>query len=432
MLWDSKGQRASRVEVASRIPETLETELRQLLNQLNLSGVNVHREKNKLFLTGLVSRQEDLERIEQMLAAFKDQVTNLVALSSMPSTGPPPSVKLTVQLIEMSRDAKDQFGVDWSDSLTFTETTFGAAAITESLIERVEDVFRIGTVARSGDAGSLKAVLSFLVSKNKARILAEPRLVAASGKEATTFLGLEVPVITTSNVTALGTVSQSIEFKNTGVELQFTPTVLEPDRSSIRLVISAKVSSIDKSVGVKVLGGETVPGFRVRQTQTEIVTASGASVLISGLLQDEEKKNISQVPAVGSIPVLGNLFRSTEFVTGQTELIVLVTSELLGGTAEPIADRSEILEQALSSAELAASVEDPSLRYALQVQDRIAKSIRYPIREKELSMGGRVKLRLHLFRDGTLGKALVTESSGIESLDSEAMKAAESQSPYPA
>ena len=83
----------------------------------------------------------------------------------------------------------------------------------------------------------------------------------------------------------------------------------------------------------------------------------------------------------------------------------------------------------MASAEVTASVEDPTLRYALQIQQRIAKSVRYPMRESELGMSGHVKLRLHLFHDGTLGRATVSESSGIDSFDMEAVKAAESQAP---
>lgn len=431
IIWDRKGQRVSRVEVTDRAPEVTEAQLRQLLDQLGLPSVSVRREHRKIFLTGVVPQQGDLDRLEQMLTAFREQVTNLVSVAPPPPAAPPtppPSVKLMVQVLEMSRDATDKLGVDWSDSVTFAETTFPTAAtVGPSLWRRAEDAFRIGAISRSGTAGPLSGVLKFLASKGKARILAEPKLVASSGKEATAFLGVEVPVITATSVSS-GTVTQSIEFKNTGVELKFKPTVLEGNQS-IQLSIDAKVSSIDMSVAIPV-GGVNVPGFKVRKTQTEIVTGSGQSVLISGLLQDEEKKNLSQVPAVGSIPVLGNLFRSTEFIRGQTELIVVVTPELLTGRVETV-DHGSVLEQALARTEIAAAVEDPSLRYALQVQDRIAKSIRYPLREEELGLSGRVKLRLRLFRDGTLKQATVSESSGIESFDTEAVNAAENQAPYP-
>jgi TonB family protein len=266
-----------------------------------------------------------------------------------------------------------------------------------------------------------------LLTQGKARVLAEPKLVAASRKTANAFLGVEVPVVSVTSVSS-GTVSQNIEWKPTGVTLEFTPTMLS-DQHSIQLAINADVSSIDKTVAITV-SGVLVPGFKKRQTQTELVVDSGETVLISGLLQDEEKKNLSQLPGVGNIPVLGTLFRSTEFTRGRTELVIMVTPELTldAGMAE---DRSFVLEQALASAEVSGAVNDPILRYALQIQDRIAKAIRYPLREKELGMGGRVKLRLHLFRDGTLGRAMVSEPSGVEVFDLEAMKAAESQSPYP-
>jgi pilus assembly protein CpaC len=435
LLWDRQGQRTSSVEVVDRIPEAVAAQLRQILNQLNLPHVSAHRENKHLFLTGIVASQDELDRVEQMLTAFGTQVTNLVALRPgppPPPPAPPPSVKLTVQVIEMTRDGTDKLGVDWADSLTFTETTFGALGPSNvSIPARLGEAFRVGALSRS----ALTPTFNMLVSQGKARLLAEPKLVAASGKEATTFIGIEVPIITTTSVSS-GVVSQSIAFKNTGVELKFKPTVSSGEKL-IQLGMSAKVSSVDKSVAITV-SGITVPGFRIRQTDTEIVTASGESVFISGLLQDEEKKNLSQVPAIGSIPVLGNLFRSTEFTRGQSELIVIVTPEILGERSaaeeakETAADRTTILEEALASAELISAVEDPSLRYALQVQDRIAKAIRYPIREQELGFSGRVKVRLHLFRDGTLGQSTVSESSGVEAFDMEALKAAETQAPYPA
>ena len=429
IVWDRQGKHVWNVEVVDRKPQQVETQLRRLLQDLNLPGVMVKRESGKLFLTGEVPTKEDVDRLEQMLGAFKDDVTNLVAVTpqTAAATGPPESVKLTVQVIEMNREAKDKFGVDWVDSLAFTETTFGVLGPQNvSQVARLGEAFRLGALSRS----SLNSVLNMLVSKGKARILAEPKLVAASGKEANTTIGVEVPIITSVSISS-GTVSQNIEFKQTGVELKFKPVVLT-DGHSIQLALNAKVSSIDTASAITV-SGIVVPGFRVRQTQTEIVTNSGQSVFITGLLQDEEKKNLAQLPAVGSIPVLGALFRSTEFTRGVTELIIVVTPELAAPAVEMTMDRALALEQSLASAEVADSINDPTRRYALQIQDRIAKTIRYPVREGESGMSGRVKLRLHLFRDGALGQAMIAESSGVEFFDAEALQAAKRQSypPFP-
>ena len=427
ILWDRAGQHITNIEVIDPTQEALEDRLRQLLQELDLPGVQVTREEDKIFLTGEVPSETELDQLEQMLAAYGGQVTNLVVAPPPPPPPPPlppPAVKLTVQLVEMNRNDTDKLGVDWMDRLTFTETAFGAAGPADvSQAARLGEAFRVGALSRTGAS----AVVNMLVSEGKARILAEPKLVAASGKEATTTLGVEVPVITVTSISA-GTVSQNIEFKQTGVELKFEPTVLE-DGHSIQLVLNAKVSSIDTANAITV-SGITVPGFRVRETKTEIVTDSGQTVFIAGLLQDEEKKNLSQLPGIGNIPVLGPLFRSTEFTTDQTELVIMVTPEITT-EREVTADRAFALDQALASAELAAAVDNPSLRYALQVQQRIASALTYPTLEADLRRDGRVTLRLHLLQDGTLERVMITEPSGTDAFDREALRVAESQKPYP-
>jgi pilus assembly protein CpaC len=429
IVWDPKGNMLTwNIEVIDRGPEELEAVLHRLLDELGVLGVSVKREGPRLFLTGEVPRKEDVDRLNEMLGAYGDVVTNLVTVPPPPepvALPPPPTVKLTVQVIEMSRDSRDKFGVDWSDTLTFTETTFGPLDLDDehSQAERLGQAFRLGALSRTGAV----AVLNMLVSNGKARILAEPKLVASSGKAATTIIGVEVPVITTTSVSS-GTVSQSIEFKQTGVELRFRPVVLD-DEESIQLSLNAKVSSIDTASAITVQG-IVVPGFRVRETETEIVTSSGESVFIAGLLQDEERKNLSQVPGIGSIPVLGRLFSSHDFLKGQTELVIVVTPELTA-QAELTTDRALALEQALASSEVGAAVNNPTLRYAVQIQERIARALRYPADQADQGLDGRVRLRLHLFRDGSLGQAMVAETSGISALDTAALGAAEAGAPYP-
>ena len=424
LLWDRTGQHTSNVEVVDRAPQEIEAQLRSIIRDLGLPGVNVSIQDGKLFLTGEVPRQEDLDRLEQMLSAYPG-VTNLVRVPTVatgPAGGPAPLVKLAVQVIEVNRTDLEKLGVAWNQSLALTESTMPAASVSDTLL-------RIGqTVSRD----ALKATLNALVQTNRARILSEPKLVTASGKEASSFIGLEVPVIQATTIgTQTSSVSASIEFRKTGVLLKMTPNVLNDQ--TITTILEAEVSGIDTASGLSVpVGSQTilVPGFKVRKANTEVTTSSGETIFIAGLLELEDSHASSQVPALGSIPFFGRLFRSPEIKSIQRELIIAVTPELMS-QAEATGDKTVAVEQALAVAEVTASVEDPTLRYALQVQDRIAKAIKYPLREKELGMSGGVKLRLHLFRDGTLGRALIAESSGIESLDLEALKAAESQAPYP-
>ncbi|MBI4342592.1 MAG: TonB family protein [Candidatus Omnitrophica bacterium] len=425
ILWDRRGQHTIDVEIVDRKPEAMEAQIKRVLEELDLPGVSVRRESGKLFLTGEVSRQEELDQVEQMLSAFQG-VTNLVTL---PPPVPPPStegitpplVRLGVQILEINHSDLEKLGVDWSDSMSVTEP-----AATDQTLSDV--LFKWGT---SLSRGSVAATINALVQQSKARILSEPKLVTASGKEASSFIGLEVPIVmATSFGTTSSTVSTSVEFRKTGVLLKMTPNVL-PD-GKITTVMEAEVSGIDTASGLNVpVGSQTVlvPGFKVRKTSTEVTTESGETIVIAGLLEAEDTDSMSQVPALGSIPVLGRLFRSPELKATQRELVIAVTPQMLSDAGQ--SDKRMALEQAMAVAEVTASVDDPKLRYALQVQDRIAKSIAYPIREREAGMGGRVKLRLHLFRDGTLGRAMIAESSGIESFDQEALKAAESQSPFP-
>lgn len=453
IVWDRQGRHIVTVSVVDHASESLETELRRLVDELHLAGVQVTREGGRVFLTGSVDTQAQLDQIEQLLSAYGEGVTNVVALSSGAalSATPPDSVKLTVQLIEMNRDATDNIGVNWMDTVTFTETTFGALGPSNvSPVARLGEAFRLGALTRT--SGEVKAIVNLLVSQGKARMLAEPKLVASSGKEATAFLGVEKPVLSATNVSS-GTVTQNIEFKKTGVEMKFRPTVLEGSQA-IQLVIDVKVSSIDTASAITVQA-VSVPGFKVRQTQTEIVTNSGKSVFIAGLLQDEEKKNLSQLPALGSIPVLGNLFRSTEFIRGQTELIIVVTPELseqwtparpeAKGT-DAVIEETVAVQEALTNAEIVVPpdaslaavqddrvvIEDPRIQYALEVQQRIASAVRYPEQgglQRELA--GTVTLTLHLFPDGTVQQAVVTESSGMDALDQAALDAANAQAPFP-
>jgi len=323
-------------------------------------------------------------------------------------------------VLEMSRTDLQKIGLSWPESVSLTEAALSDVTTPTALKQFGTSISR----------GSITATINALVRKNRARLLAEPKLATLSGKTAESFLGGEVPILSTSSTgVGTGVITTNIEFKKVGVKLKITPTVGEKD-DRITTVMESEVSAIDTSTAITI-SGIVVPGFKVRRAQSEFISASGETIIVAGLLQTEDTKAVDQVPALGSLPVLGRLFKSPEFQSRQTELVIAVTPELVNDTTKG-ADKTMAVEQALASSEVAASVDDPKLRYALQVQDRVAKSVRYPQREKELGLEGRVNLRLHLFSDGTLGKVLVAQSSGIEALDSEALKAAETQSPYPA
>lgn len=448
IIWDADGQRETTVTVAGPTQETIRDELRQLLDSLKFSAVEVRPHGGRLVMYGEVESQARLDILEHALSAYPD-VVNLVTVS--PSAPPPPKppeplVKLAVQLVELNRTEIDKLGVKWSESVKLTEPQATDVSLSEALT-------RFGASLTRGEVG---ATIEALVRRNKARLLSEPTLVTSSGKEASTFVGLEVPIITaTSFSTSTSAVSASIEFRETGVLLKMTPHVHPGGAESlITVVVSSEVSSVDTSVQLKVPVGNTtadVPGFSVRKTNTEVTTVSGGSIVIAGLLQTEDKDSVDQVPALGSVPVLGRLFRSPSLEGTQRELVIAITPELLEGpsvaaaplrqeavSGRPDSQRASAIEQALTGREamfppesVTAVPADPTARYALQVLDRIAAALRYPALWREGAAESRVKLRLRLLRNGSLQEATIASSSGVAAFDDEALRAARAQAPYP-
>ena len=176
------------------------------------------------------------------------------------------------------------------------------------------------------------AALSFafdvLEQKGLVRTLAEPNIVALSGDTAKFLAGGEfpVPVAQDSAATPTGNSAITIEFKEFGVGLSFTPTVTSKD--SINLELAAEVSAIDPSVSTT-LGLITVPGLKVRRTNTTVELRDGQSFAIAGLISDDLTNQVRQIPGLGSLPIIGQLARSEGFERRQTELVVLITARLV-------------------------------------------------------------------------------------------------------
>jgi len=169
------------------------------------------------------------------------------------------------------------------------------------------------------------AMLSLLESNALAKVLAEPTLVTLSGQEAKFLAGGEIPIPLAST---LGTVT--VEWKKFGIILNFTPTVINGD--TIHLRMFTEVSDVDPTLAVTV-GGSTIPGLTSRQSETTIRLGNGQSFAVAGLLSDKIRSQIQRVPLLGSIPILGALFRSSQYQRQESELLVIVTARL----AEPLA-----------------------------------------------------------------------------------------------
>jgi len=308
-------------------------EFKERLEQI-LPGENieVRTANNGIVLSGTVSSIARLDRAMELAQRYApDRVSNLM------SVGGTQQVMLKVRFAEMQRSVSKSLsssialqGSTLGDSLGLqagTNSTNNSTSIASTLNGNTpgsndsNGAFLFGFNAGGVEVGIL---LEALEARGVVRTLAEPNLTALSGQEAKFLAGGEYPIPVSQDGGAI-----TIEYKPFGVELNFTPRVIDND--VINLELSAAVSSIDSANGFT-SNGFTVDAFKRRETSTTVEMRDGESFAIAGLLQDDFLDLSGQVPWVGDIPILGSLFRSAEYSRKQTELVIIVTPHLVTPT----------------------------------------------------------------------------------------------------
>ncbi|WP_309664332.1 type II and III secretion system protein family protein [Tabrizicola sp.] len=296
-------------------------EFKERLQQI-LPGekIEVRTANDGIVLSGVVSSTAKLDRALDLANRYApDRVSNLM------NVGGTQQVMLKVRFAEMSRSVSKSF----SSSVTFgdggklsgeTGTLLGVGASGGTFTYKDGIV---GGVQAGGSIGGLEfgVLLEALEAKGMVRTLAEPNLTALSGQEAKFLAGGEYPV-----PVAQDNGSVTVEFKPFGVELNFTPTVVDGD--IINLAINAAVSSID-TTNAFTNGDFTIDAFKRRETSTTVEMRDGQSFAIAGLLQDDFRDQSSQLPWIGDLPILGALFRSADYQRNQSELVIIITPHLV-------------------------------------------------------------------------------------------------------
>ncbi len=176
-------------------------------------------------------------------------------------------------------------------------------------------------------AGNTANMIRALQTTGALRALAEPNMIAMDGQTASFLAGGEFPVpVVQGSGGGAGSNAVTIEFKQYGVRLNFKPTVIDEDH--IRLELEPEVSTIDFANGVR-FNGFVIPALRTRRAKTGIELRDGQSFALAGLLDNNETRSLSKIPVLGDIPILGNLFRSTSFQKNETELMFIVTAQVV-------------------------------------------------------------------------------------------------------
>lgn len=300
--------------------------LRQRFPALRLS---LESAPGSLMVSGSAQDAETVEAIARTIQPYlgeKDHLINRVAISS------PTQVYLRVRVTEMSRAVVQKLGINWNVLTSpghFVAGLIGGRQIAQVVNGQTQ--FFLPSEGNSFLGGYSKggttalAMIDLLDREGLISVLAEPNLTAVSGQTASFLAGGEFPVPVKQDTDAI-----TIEFKPFGVALDFTPTVLADDRISLK--VRPEISELDPNASI-ILDGLSIPGITVRRVETTVEMASGQSFAIGGLLQNNIADVVSKVPGLGSIPILGKLFTSSDYRNNKSELVVIVTPYLVRPTS---------------------------------------------------------------------------------------------------
>ena len=337
--------------------------LRQTISRV-LPGSRVEAEalNDSVILTGQVMTAADADKAGQIAASFVAGPTKVLNMLSIAGKD---QVMLKVRIVEMQRNVIKQLGFNTNAILNqigepqYMLSNAATFAINGSLLGGASAGYNLDTTTQpvspvidangqdtglvfqnrqsqiaavqsggAGDPGLNKAqsMIQAFERVGLVRTLAEPNLTVVSGEAGKFLVGGEFPVPTGQDTTGKVT----LEFKPYGVGLGYTPVVLSGGRISIKL--STEVSELSNAGAFSLTAGAstlTVPGLSVRRAETTAELPSGGSLMIAGLLQQQTKQNLDALPGMTALPVLGSLFRSRDYLNGETELVIIITAYIV-------------------------------------------------------------------------------------------------------
>ena len=319
-LWAKDGTETSfAISVVPADANRLLAEIRAMLGET--SRVRARIVGDKVVLEGSELSEEEAARMTEIARRYP-QIVNLIS-----RVGLERMIEMDVRMLEIRREALEDIGVRWSGSMQ--GPSFGVlgdlhrsrpfqagGAAAEAGLEVRSRVAPFATAL--GLASSITSVINLLVQSGDAVVLAEPRLSCRSGGSARFVAGGELPVPFASG---LGTVS--VGFKEYGVKFEVSPVASETG------VISAKIATEISAINFEIQV-QDVPGLLKRRAETEVNLRENETLVIAGLLTEESSNSIDRVPGLGSLPILGRLFRSRDFRDRKTDLVVFITPRFVG------------------------------------------------------------------------------------------------------
>jgi pilus assembly protein CpaC len=321
--------------------------LRDSMHQLMPGeNINVSSVDNSVVLSGDVSTEGRAEKARSLAASIAraTDVKDAVVVNQL-AVNTPNQVNLRVKIAEVNRTALKALGFNFGKPPAGCSTTTGLGTIlcgtASNLLVGTQNPVTNQAISNTneiaygipipGSGSRLEAIMDALAQENLITTLAEPNLTATSGQTASFLAGGEFPVPVAASSATTGAPTITVDFKTFGVELDFTPTII--DSTHLSLKVRPEVSQLTTtgavSVPISTSATVTIPALTVRRAETTVELASGESFALAGLLQNTTEQDISKIPWLGDVPILGQLFRSQLFQHNETELVIIVTPYLV-------------------------------------------------------------------------------------------------------
>jgi pilus assembly protein CpaC len=329
IVWDQSGGRQF-FNVTVRpgtfaVNDQLDAVRRELRTELPGQNVRVTQDNGVVFLRGTVNNLTASDRAVT-IASTAGKVVNLLNVNIPASEA---QILLKVRFASIDRNKSKQFGINifstgFGNTIGAISTGQFSPAVTEPIgsLPTVDDLNLFAFYPGINLGVTIKA----LETRGLAEVLAEPNVLAKNGHQASFLAGGEYPYPVAQSGGAGVSAPITIQFKQYGIMLNFIPTITP--RGTIKLQVAPEVSALDYANAVQI-GGFTVPAITVRRVKTEVELADGQSFVIGGLLDNRETDSFQKIPFLGDIPIIGKFFQSMQKNKTNTELIVLVTPEIV-------------------------------------------------------------------------------------------------------
>ncbi len=396
------------------------SKLQVIISNLGLDDkvvVKKDEDNGLVYLVGEVFTDKEMQDVEQAVSACGDMVVvNLVRKADIED-----SVRLSLNIMEVSRSALENLGIQWPQEIRFFSSEVADPSENGATFS---DTLRFNI----WDRAAISLVVSALESKGKARILATPNVLAANGESAKIVVGGELPIIQRKDDDIY------VEYKPYGVVLEMVPKIL---RDGLRLEVNCEISDIDEDNKVTVNFSGTdqstiysVPAFLTRRANTVVTMKDGDTLIMGGLIKNDSSKTVSALPGFSKLPILGELFKSKEFNSGKTELVITVTPKIvrLGEKEDKSLKQISSLWEKRQKSNASSMKLDSLQDYLNLLQRRLRKAVdKYGY----LKRTGKVIVSIHINEQGKILGIKITKSSGDKVLDRAALMCIRDIQPFP-